>query len=140
MIVADAAVVRLPQCAGGAVAPAVRVEPLAVVSPHPDPRVAVARDELRPVIAIEIDGEHLLERHTAANQLGRVGGRQPDANDRRRAAVVDQELVVLAIAVEVDRDGSFSRGGGMREEADTRARHPEHLAQRQCEVAHVNYR
>jgi hypothetical protein len=53
----------------------------------------------------------------------------------RWLAAVEHEVVVLAVAVDVDRQGSFSRGV-VRQQQDTHAYNPESLAERECGLAH----
>jgi hypothetical protein len=48
------------------------MELLVLARPYVNLRIAVARDELRPVIAVQIDGDDLQQRGAGANHLSRI--------------------------------------------------------------------
>ena len=79
----------------------IAVKPFPPWCPDLNPRFAVTRDQLRPAVAVEIDGRDALKRGVRAQHLRGARGRKPDVEEGGLAAVQD-DVVVPAVPVEVD--------------------------------------
>ena len=77
---------------------------------------AIAPDKFGLVVPVEVDGCDLLRTGPGADDLRGVGGRQPYVQDMR-LAVVGDDVVAAAVAVEIDRKQTVRRSGQWERDA-----------------------
>ena len=114
---------------------AVLAKASAVWGPDLDVRVAVAGNQLGAVISVEVGCGDILERDVGVKNLERVRGRQPHAQHGRLLGI-DEDAIVPAVTVEVDRQRRFRRRHHAWQQQQAGAGYPESPARRKCDVTH----
>lgn len=131
----DTTLRRRRQLVRNAVARSVLAKASAVWSPDLYVRLAVAGDQLGPMIPVEIGCGDILEGDVGVENLERVGARQPHAKHGGLLGI-DEDAIVSAVTVEVDRQRRFRRCHHVGQQQQAGASHPENPARRKCGVAH----
>jgi hypothetical protein len=85
------------------------------VNPDVNLRVDIAGNQLRAVVAVEVARGDAQQWFSRVQNLTGIGRRQPDM-EQRRLVLVERDVVVPAIAIEVDSQRRIAGGRKVRPE------------------------
>jgi len=102
-VIVDGAMALLLQAACAGFSRAIPVEPIAGARPYVEVRLAVAGDQLRPMITIKVGSDDLQEWNVSVYDLRRICRRQPYL-DGQRIAPIHDDVVALAVPVKISRE------------------------------------